>query len=673
MKKNLTPVWLLAILFIAPNFLNAQTFSDDFEGYNVGDYIGANSSNWTTWSGTTGGAEDAKVVDDKASSGTKSIYFKGSANGGPQDVVLPFGGVYETGTFEYAMKMYVPLGKGAYFNMQGAQQIGTLWSLDCFLNNDGTMSINVPASGNVGMINFPADIWFELKFEVNLNTNTWKLFKDGTLALEFQSATNKVASIDLFPTDGNSEFWVDDVSYQYTPYVVSGTNASAYYIDMNKGLAGQDRGVTGTIKNLGTNAITSFDVAFDYNGSTLNETVSGVNIPSLGEHEVSFNGMTTLAAGNKAISLTVSNVNGNGGDDNAADDSKSLNINPVVPAVGKVVVGEEGTGTWCQWCPRGAVAMDRMAADFDGYFAGIAVHNGDPMVVDVYDQGIGTKISGYPSALVDRGGDIDPGVIDGDFMQRIVETPDATLTNGASLDDDTTSIAISVTTTFNKNITGDWRLVCVLTEDGIQRDSTGYAQSNAYANNSNGPMGGYENLPSKVPASQMVYDHVARAISPSFEGTANTFGASVNAGTDVTKVFYFKKGGLWNLSKMHVVAMLIDPTGRINNASYSTLDAALANGFTSGESVTGVETPMQPDDAFGLFPNPTNQTAIVKSVEQVSEIIVTDITGKVVYRDNQAWEGFYQISKDKTGTGVFLISLFGEEKQILNTQKLVVY
>ena len=127
MKRNLTPVWLLAILFIAPNFLNAQTFSDDFEGYNVGDYIGANSSNWTTWSGTTGGAEDAKVVDDKAASGTKSIYFRGSATCGPQDVVLPFGGLHETGNFEYSMKMYIPLGKGAYFNFQGAQQIGTLW------------------------------------------------------------------------------------------------------------------------------------------------------------------------------------------------------------------------------------------------------------------------------------------------------------------------------------------------------------------------------------------------------------------------------------------------------------------------------------------------------------------------------------------------------------------
>jgi len=673
MKRNLTSLWLAAILLLAPTFLIAQTFSDDFEGYNVGDYIGANSSNWTTWSGTTGGAEDIKVVDDKAASGTKSIYFKGSANGGPQDVVLPFGGLHETGIFEYTMKMYIPLGKGAYFNFQGAQQIGTLWSLDCFLNNDGTMSINVPASGNIGLINFPADAWFELKFDIDLNTNTWKLFKDGSLELEFQSATNKMASIDLFPTDGNAEFWVDDVSYTYTPYVVSGTNASAYYIDMKKGLAGQDRSVSGAIKNLGTTAITSFDLAFTYNGNTLNESVSGVNIASLGEHEVVFNGNTTLAAGNNQISLTVSNVNGNGGDDNAGDDTKMLGINPVVPAVGKIVVGEEGTGTWCQWCPRGAVAMDNMAEDFDGYFAGIAVHNGDPMAVDAYDQGMGTKISGYPSALVDRGGDIDPGVIDGDFMQRIVETPDATLTNGASFDDDTTSIAISITTTFNQNITGDWRLVCVLTEDGINRDSTGYAQSNAYANNSNGPMGGYENLPSKVPASQMIYDHVARAISPSFEGTANTFGASVNAGTDVTKVFYFKKGSLWQLSKMHVVGMLIDPTGKINNASYTTLDKAIANGFTTGESVTGVETPIQPDDAFGLYPNPTNQSTLIKSVEKVSKMVVTDVTGKVIYQDNQAWEGFYQITKEKLGTGIFLITLMGNENQILSNQKLVVY
>jgi hypothetical protein len=37
-------------------------------------------------------------------------------------------------------------------------------------------------------------------------------------------------------------------------------------------------------------------------------------------------------------------------------------------------------------------------------------------------------------------------------------------------------------------------------------------------------------LPNPVPAAQMVYNHVARAIQPSFEGFANSFPTTVNAG-----------------------------------------------------------------------------------------------------------------------------------------------
>ena len=53
MKKFYSLLSALAICTMA----NAQLeFSDDFESYSVGDYIGANSSFWTTWSGATGGA-----------------------------------------------------------------------------------------------------------------------------------------------------------------------------------------------------------------------------------------------------------------------------------------------------------------------------------------------------------------------------------------------------------------------------------------------------------------------------------------------------------------------------------------------------------------------------------------------------------------------------------------
>ena len=94
----------------------------------------------------------------------------------------------------------------------------------------------------------------------------------------------------------------------------------------------------------------------------------------------------TLIAGSNPLTFTISNVNGAGADGDANDNVGTININPIVPAAGKMVVSEEGTGTWCGWCVRGAVYMDLMAAKYSNYWAGIAVHNGDPMVVATYDS-----------------------------------------------------------------------------------------------------------------------------------------------------------------------------------------------------------------------------------------------------------------------------------------------
>ena len=91
---------ILLSSLIAASSVNAQIFSDDFEGYNVGDYIGPPSTEWTTWSGTEGGAEDAQVTSAQASSGSNSIYFSSTdPNGGPQDVILDFGQQYTSGVF----------------------------------------------------------------------------------------------------------------------------------------------------------------------------------------------------------------------------------------------------------------------------------------------------------------------------------------------------------------------------------------------------------------------------------------------------------------------------------------------------------------------------------------------------------------------------------------------
>ena len=122
----------LLILFIGGSFsgLFAQnTFSDNFDSYTAGAFLGVSSTKWSTWSGIKGGADDTKVSNEQAHSGANSIKFISNVSGGgPADVILPFGGRKTNGVFTMEMWMYVVTGTGAYFNWQGNAVVGQIWS-----------------------------------------------------------------------------------------------------------------------------------------------------------------------------------------------------------------------------------------------------------------------------------------------------------------------------------------------------------------------------------------------------------------------------------------------------------------------------------------------------------------------------------------------------------------
>ncbi len=138
--KNLFTL-LISLALLLP-FAQAQSFKDDFESYAVKDYLGDISSDWTTWSGTTGGSEDIQVVDDDAYSGTQSIFYDSPYGGGPQDIVLPFGGVHNTGKFVFKSMWKIPYGNAAYFNFQGGATIGSSWAMDFYMDNSGYFYCN---------------------------------------------------------------------------------------------------------------------------------------------------------------------------------------------------------------------------------------------------------------------------------------------------------------------------------------------------------------------------------------------------------------------------------------------------------------------------------------------------------------------------------------------------
>ena len=653
MKKSI----LLFAGIISAQLASAQIFSDNFDNYALGSFIGPQSTNWTTWSGSQGGAEDVATTNNQAASAPHAVYFSStSASGGPQDVILTFGQLYNSGIFTLSSDFYVNAGKGAYFNLQGAQAIGSIWALNVHMDA-GELAIDDGSTPNLCLTTYPQATWFNLKIEANLTLHVWKAYVNNVLVGTWVNGYNAVASADYFPLQ-NNQFFVDNVSFDHQIYTLPALNAMVASLDMEGNIAGQNVSPTVSILNAGQNPLTSFDVNLAYNGQNYAQNITGVNVASFSSYELSIPNISLAAGLNNAV-VTISNING-GNDANANDNTLTQAVDPVVPAAGKIVVGEEGTGTWCQWCPRGAVFMDLFANQYEGFWAGIAVHNGDPMVVADYDAGISALISGYPGALVDRLGNVDPSQMSSDFFTRLQTAPKGVLTNGATWDPTTRVLNISVSTEMLQATTGAYKVACVLTEDDVTGSGNGYNQSNSYAGGNNGTMGGYESLPNPVPAAQMVYDHVARAIAPSFTGQTGVIAATTAVGDTYTANFSFTLPTTWDETQMHIVGMLINPQGKIDNAGYTTINEAVQNGYVGVEELIGA---INLEQMLTVAPNPAtdfaNITLHIPTAAPVSVRVLDAKGGILQARQFGSLQGDFEIGLNTSNyaPGLYIVEM----------------
>ncbi|TNE73814.1 MAG: hypothetical protein EP333_06365, partial [Bacteroidetes bacterium] len=183
---------LFALALFAGSAVHGQIFTDDFESYTVGQYLGPQSADWTTWSNADGSAEDVLVSNANASSGSNSLYFSSSASGGgPQDVVLPFDQVYSSGTFTFEANFFVESGKGAYFNMQGTLTVAQIWALDCYMIQDGTLKLSNSGTPYL-TANYPPATWFNMRIEMDLTSNIWELFIDNVSMGTFANPTGQI-------------------------------------------------------------------------------------------------------------------------------------------------------------------------------------------------------------------------------------------------------------------------------------------------------------------------------------------------------------------------------------------------------------------------------------------------------------------------------------------------
>lgn len=233
----------------------------------------------------------------------------------------------------------------------------------------------------------------------------------------------------------------------------------------------------------------------------------------------------------------------------------------------KRVLIEEGTGTWCNWCPRGIVFGEQMVYEYDVIF--IAIHMNDVME-STPEYADATTIQGLPAGNVDRTAmRVDPLNWEARVLTQLNEVPPADISVTTNYNAATRNLSMTVTADFFVALNGDYRLGAVVVEDGVTGTSSGYDQYNAYSGGST-QMGGWENLPDPVPARQMVYDHVSRYLASDYEGDPGSLPGTIAAGSQHYYTLNYTLPAEYNDEYTHVVGYITNAaTGKILNAGKS--------------------------------------------------------------------------------------------------------
>ncbi|MBK8854784.1 MAG: T9SS type A sorting domain-containing protein [Saprospiraceae bacterium] len=675
MFQKFTKIVFFLLVILGCNFtaISQITFSDNFDSYTAGSFLCVSSTKWKTWDNKPGTATDTKIVSDKSASGANAIKIASTnATGGPTDILLPFGNRYDSGLFKIEWKMNVATGKAGYFNIQGNNNPGVLWTLNGYLRENGTFEISNSANVLLFTTQYPKNEWFTFGLEINLTSNNWKVLINNECQGAFKNTNKFVASLNLYPADATNEFYCDDFVYTYDPVapLVQSDVALDNIIWNNIRFTETEDNFIFRVTNIGLDDLIDLEVEAKIGNTTLPIDLTGIELASGESKFVTSPNKIKLNQGANKIELSVSKVNGVSGDEEECNDKAGLNIEGVTPAKNAAVIIEEATGTWCVWCPRGAVFLDFLSKRYNKRYIPIAVHNNDPMVVTAYDAYIRSTpgFSGFPSVVVDRNMVTDPSISEDPFLTRIAQNTPAYFSTGAKYDPTTRKLDVSVSTIFQENATGSMWINMVLTEDGVRGTAAGYNQANAYAGGGAGPMGGYETLPNPVPASQMVYDHVARIFTGLTRENDNGLDGPFTIGQKITKLFSFTIPEGMNVEKFNIVPVLMNAGGYVN-AALSTYDEAIANGYVNAEDVIV-------ENSISAFPNPSNDMVSIDfSTKKPSDVTISlsDITGKVIESkliSNLSGEYTLPVNVSTWNPGMYIITIRSNDQII--TKKIIV-
>ena len=198
----------------------AQTilYSNNFDAYTPAGFLGTQAGlPFTTWSNAPGGAEDAVISTAFANSPSNSVFIANSN----KDVILRLGNK-TSGKFNISFYYYIPLGFGAYYNLQHFEAPGNQWANEVYFGNNGAG--NIQANGVTTNFTHPNDAWFLIENHVDIDNDTAALFINGVHIKTWPFATQasggagaaQLGGVNFYGgsiTGQTPKYYFDDVTY----------------------------------------------------------------------------------------------------------------------------------------------------------------------------------------------------------------------------------------------------------------------------------------------------------------------------------------------------------------------------------------------------------------------------------------------------------------------------
>lgn len=398
------------------------------------------------------------------------------------------------------------------------------------------------------------------------------------------------------------------------------------------------------VRNFGS-APQSFPVTVTITPGTYSQTVDVNNLTPGEIRTIAFTPIMSSTIG----TFTYKATTGLSSDVNHSNDTISntyyVSTNP------RNVVIEYATGTWCQWCPCGKAAIH----DLEGFFPNLVVfayHGGSDPWVNFNGNNIISLlgIPGYPTGTYERM--IDPNYFSscGFFelpLMRFLNSPVSPVQIDIitqNFNESTGQLNVVLNTTALENLTGNFKINYVISEDNLVYTQTG----NSYCT------GG----------SNYVHRWVVRNMVNGATGEALNTGGTWNVGQVISKSFSTTINTAWVASNCKLkVFVYKDGSPLSSNAE---IQQAIQTPITTiGINPLGSVVP----DKFELgqnYPNPFNPTTNVKfSVPKAGfvSLKIYDVTGKLVdtYLDDNVQAGYYnaEINASRYASGVYFYTLTG--------------